>query len=113
MYNVTVIFGPGPIAWSFLFKHVTSAKTFFEKFNGTDLIFNLEDEYGQKAAIFSNHIHGVLLEDMDETKNAQIERSLHQARVQLKANQMAQQDPALKFAATMQQPMMQPGNAGR
>jgi len=47
-----------------------------------------------------------MLEDMEKSKLAHIERGLHQARTQAKAQQAATQDPVLKSAAMMRGPAM-------
>jgi len=57
---------------------------------------NLQDDFGQTFAGKCNDIHGVMLEDMDQTKMAHVEMALHQARTQSLATKMAQTDQTLK-----------------
>ena len=60
---------------------------------------SVADDFGQRATIDIKSIHGFMLEDMEQSKLAHIERGLHQARTQARAQQMATADPVLKNAA--------------
>ena len=107
---LTIVFGPSPTPWALLFKNPEAAdralidlKT--AKAANTGIV-DIVDDFGQRAIIEVQTIHGFMLEDMEQSKLAHIERGLHQARTQARANQMAQGDPVLKNAAMMQGPAM-------
>jgi len=110
MYLLTIVFGPSPTPWSLLFENPELADKAFadlETATQTEKIFiSIIDDYGQHASIDVASIHGFMLEDMEKSKLAHIERGLHQARTQAKAQQAATQDPVLKSAAMMRGPAM-------
>jgi len=110
MHLLTIVFGPSPTPWALLFEKTEAAdralidlKTAKAANAGT---VDIVDDFGQRAIIEVQTIHGFMLEDMEQSKLAHIERGLHQARTQARANQMAQGDPVLKNAAMMQGPAM-------
>ena len=114
MYLLTVVFGPSPTPWSLLFEKPKLADKAFadletakhKALSGIDGVVTISDEFGQHASIDVASIHGFMLEDMEKSKLAHIERGLHQARTQAKAQQAATQDPVLKSAAMMRGPAM-------
>ena len=110
MYLLTIVFGPSPTPWSLLFEKPEAAEEVFyglERAKQTKVEFiSIADEFGQRATIDVASIHGFMLEDMEKSKLAHIERGLHQARTQAKAQQAATQDPVLKSAAMMRGPAM-------
>jgi hypothetical protein len=118
MHLLTIVFGPVPTPWSLLFKKPELAdKTFADlqiaKKEKAEQV-SVMDEFGQRADIDVKSIHGFMLEDMEQSKLAHIERGLHQARTQARAQQMAGSDPVLKNAAMMQSPaMLSPMGNGR
>lgn len=118
MHLLTIVFGPTPTPWSLLFKKPELAdKTFFDiqvaKREHAATV-SLMDDFGQRADVDVASIHGFMLEDMEQSKLAHIERGLHQARTQARAQQQAQADPALRAAAAMQSPaMLTPMGNGR
>jgi hypothetical protein len=67
------------------------------------------DDFSQQASIDGSAIAGALIEDMEKSKMAHIERALHQARTNARTQVAARSDPVLKNIATMQgPPMLQP-----
>ncbi len=58
------------------------------------------DDYGVRIMLDRDNVTFVTLEDPAKLTEAEIERSLIIARGNAKANQRAQNDPVLKFAAT-------------
>ena len=110
MYLLTIVFGPSPTPWSLLFEKPELADKTFSNIRDAkksgDLCVGISDEFGQGAMIDVASIHGFMLEDMEKSKLAHIERGLHQARTQAKAQQAATQDPVLKSAAMMRGPAM-------
>ena len=119
MHLLTIVFGPSPTPWSLLFKSPEAAdKTFMDLESAKAGIgastVSVADDFGQRATIDIKSIHGFMLEDMEQSKLAHIERGLHQARTQARAQQMATADPILKNAAMMQGPaMLQPMGGNR
>lgn len=118
MHLLTVVFGPTPTPWSLLFQKPELAEgafTSIESAKQTKAEFiSLVDEFGQRATFNVPSIHGFMLEDMEKSKLAHIERGLHQARTQARAQQAAAADPILKNAAMMQgPPMLAPMGNGR
>lgn len=110
MYLLTIVFGPVPTPWALLFQKPEAAdKTFMDletaKKEKAPTV-SVADDFGQRATIDTVFIHGFMLEDMEKSKLAHIERGLHQARTQARAQQQAAADPVLKNAAMMQGPAM-------
>jgi hypothetical protein len=121
MHMLTVVFGPTGGSWAFMFKE-SGADSAVQKI--VDALYHrtstpfvaINDDYGQSACILNEEIHGWMLEDLEISKIGQIERGLHQARVQAKAQELAGQDPLLRQARMASQrggPMLSPmGNGG-
>ena len=104
MFSLTIVFGPGPMVWTLMFKTKESAEhanDLCETFS-TDSLF-LCDDFGQKCAITGTGLHGYMLEDLDQSKLAHIERALHQTRTKLKADELADADPAIRQARRQSQ----------
>lgn len=111
MYSLQVVFGPASAAWGFLFKaHKNAMDAYTALTNSAAPVdaspfisprLEIRDDFGQTASIHVAEVHGVLLEDMDETAKSVIERTLHQARTQIRANQQARQDATIKTEAQL------------
>ena len=125
MHMLTVVFGPTSTSLAFLFRNEERAREELgglEKsislFGETEISFVvINDDFGQRATIRIKSLNGFLLEDMEQSKLAHIERGLHNARTQARANQAAQSDPVLKSAMAGMSPvnpaMLSPmGNSG-
>ena len=123
MHLLTVVFGPTSTSLAFLFRNEEQAQTELEALERAMLLETetslvvIDDDFGQHAAIRIKSLHGFLLENMEESKLAHIERGLHNARTQARANQAAQSDPVLKSAMAGMSPvnpaMLSPmGNSG-
>jgi hypothetical protein len=114
MFNLAVSFGPQGLIWAFLFKKKAAAEEARNAVLQAREAVNhqltvqgtrtaeIVDDYGSTASIDAAAIHGVMLENLDDTSMAQIERGLQQARTQTQANRMAMQDPVLKTAQMLQ-----------
>lgn len=124
MHQITVVFGPSPVPWAFLFNKPELADQAFAtikaaKLDGKDSLtggscISIVDEFGQQGCLEIKNIHGFMLEDLDKSNLAQIERGLHQARTQAKAQQRAGADPALRAAMMTQgAPVLSPMGNGR
>jgi hypothetical protein len=118
MHLLTVIFGPTPTPWAMLFHKEELAQAAFSTIETAQqskaAYLSITDEFGQRANFTVADIHGFMLEDMEKSKLAHIERGLHQARTQARAQAAAAADPVLKNAAMMQgPPMLSPMGNGR
>lgn len=114
MYSLTIHFGPNAMCWQFLFKEKENAyaaqKEVWAKDTGW---LDMDDDFGQFGRVLRSSVHGVLLEDLDLVEEAQIQRSLVNARAQAKLNSRAAQDPTLRAAQAMRGPaMIQPMGRG-
>lgn len=114
MFSLTIVFGPGPMVWTLMFKNheqseLAQSRLADAKAGGED--FHLVDDFGQECTIKSSETHGWMLEDLDQSKFAHIERALHQARTKVTADKLAEADPTIREAQRRAQggmPMIQP-----
>jgi hypothetical protein len=127
MFSLTIVFGPGPMVWTLMYKTeeaadaALSAIKYALEIRGTDVSFSpaktitVDDDFGQHADIMICDIHGVMLENLEQSKLAHIERALHQSRTKVKADEMVRADPVLRTAlqggSGILQPAM-PANGG-
>ena len=99
----------GNSCWRLLFRDEEKAKAVFESLKplpiGTKTI-NAEDDFGQICTITVESTHGLLFEDLDKAKMANVELFLHQQRVQNMAQKAAQSDPGLRANSLMNGPAM-------
>lgn len=111
MFSLTIVFGPSPVPWVLLFRSEEAMVDAHIKLEQGTLT---EDSFGQKVHIKNTAtIHGIMMEDMDQSALAHVEQSLHRARTQAKANTMARSDKVLQAAAMVDgAPMLQPGFGG-
>jgi hypothetical protein len=86
MYSLSV--AVGSTVWRLLFK-TENACLKATALLSSELV-KIEDDFGQKLIALPANIHGVLVEDMDQSKNAYIEMSLHQHKTSMEAQQKAQ-----------------------
>lgn len=122
MHSLTICFGPTGTIWTLLYKTEEKAGQCYGAYteakvlgkDGGPLIGS--DDFGQAFSLDITQIHGVLLEDMDLSQMAQVERGLHQARAQAKAQTRAMADPVIKESLRAQQQgpaVMSPMPGGR
>src|SRR5437879_2532407 len=112
MHSLTICFGPTGTVWNLLFKEEAKAKEAYAAIGKSDVT----DDFGQTIGTSLNAIHGILLEDLDVSQVAQVERGLHQARGQAKAQTRAMEDPIIKESLRRQQmgpAVMSPVPGGR
>ena len=97
VHRMTVIFGPTSIG--FLFKSKEKAESFknFKTDHPTQDL-HIDDDFGSHAEIKALSIHGIIIEDLDVSKLANVELMLHNARVQASAQHRAQSDTALNVS---------------
>jgi|HubBroStandDraft_3_1064219.scaffolds.fasta_scaffold41976_2 hypothetical protein len=127
MFSLTIVFGPGPMVWTLMFKTEEAAEDAalavrsILQARGKDTNFSpisavsLKDDFGQIAEVTTESLHGFMLENMEQSKLAHIERALHQARTQAKGAEIADSDPVLAQARRRAQggmPIMQPMPTG-
>ena len=110
MFSLTIVFGPGPMVWTLMFKTAEVAISNKNKLDAdAEGNIDLVDDFGQSCSIRSEEIHGWMLEDLEQSKLAHIERALHQTRVKVKADEMARADPVIRAAAMQgNSPILQP-----
>ena len=106
MYSLTIHFGPNAMVWAFLFKEHEKAKQWaYAARNSTappQIV--IEDDFGQIAKINTADIHGVLFEDLEQSEEARIQRSLAEARTRVKLEARAKTDPTIRQAMGAQGP---------
>ena len=105
MYSLTISFGSGASStmWTLMWRDEKIAReAFIEAYAPHDTLLHLKDEFGQVAVIKRENITGIMLEDMNLSKLAHIERALHQARVQAEGQTMAESDHVLRAARARQ-----------
>ena len=90
-----------PLTWTMLYKSEEAAVAAWDrlKLGHTEGQFSVSDDFGQTAIINYSRVMGAMFEDLDKSMLAHIERGLHNARTQAKAQQIAMNDPVLKTAA--------------
>ena len=96
----------GSTVWRLLFKDEDKAKAALKIFNDRIEPIQAEDEFGQLCCLERDAIHGVMFEDLDKAKMANVELFLHQQRVQAMAQKAAQSDPGLRANSLMNGPAM-------
>ena len=81
MHAITVIVGQ--IGWSLLFKDEEKANKIADVLKKREGQFTaIEDDFGQKLDARTDAIAGYMIEDMEQSKLAHVERALHQQRTQ-------------------------------
>jgi hypothetical protein len=120
MFSLTIVFGPGPMVWTLLFKTeeaaVAARNSLQEAKESGENDFELVDDFGQECFVKSSETSGWMLENLEQSRLAHIERALHQARTQAKGAEVADNDPVLKQARHRAQggmPMIQPMSSFR
>lgn len=102
MISMTVAFGPAEHgAWHFLFKHKKSVDDLLSSMKGDTGKVHIVDDFGQSAIIRIDQIHGVFVDDLLNSVEAIIQRSLHNARVQAKVQIRGNGDQELKSLTTL------------
>jgi hypothetical protein len=113
MFSLTIVFGPGPMVWTLMFRTEERARDCLAHWTDEDPY--LIDDFGQECTIDPNNAHGWMFENLEQSKLAHIERALHQARTQAKGAEIADSDPVLAQARRRAQggmPMLQPMPTG-
>lgn len=105
MFAVSIAFGTH--SWRMLFKDEEKANKAYElasqpatkthEFSAPTAIA-LIDDFGQRATFRLDSVIGTMLENLDESKVANIEMALHQQRTQMSFQQRAEADPTIRAA---------------
>lgn len=108
MHSLTIVFGPAATAWTLLFKEEEKAAVIYNAYTNARVTGDAgaiigSDDFGQTITMHSDDIHGMMFEDMDLSQIAMIERGLHQARSQAKAQMKAADDPVIREGIRKQQ----------
>ena len=105
MYSLTINFGRNGALWGLMFRTEEAAQVAFDilaepavtdTYNPGSKMVRLVDDFSQKMVLNRDTINGFVLENMDISGGAHIERALAQSRVQQKAQRMMEADPALR-----------------
>ena len=104
MYCVNIALGN--TVWRLLFKDEEKAQAAYMQASNFDptICISVEDDYGQRLSTKMVAVSGVMFEDLDKAKMANVELFLHQQRVQVMATKAAQSDPGLRAASMMNGP---------
>lgn len=94
MWTLTV--AVGNIPWALMFKTREAANDSFAVVTAYQDA-DIEDDFGQRLRVRAGSVLGAVLEDMDKSKIAHIERALHHARMQHEGQKMAQADATLRM----------------
>ena len=110
MFQLTI--QTGNQAWTFLFKDKAKAEAARDAARSLSEVHShsmsaalggrsckVTDDFGRDGEFSA--VTAVVYEDLDQSMFANIAMSIHQAHVQIKANDMARNDPILKARAAM------------
>ncbi|MFA5902209.1 MAG: hypothetical protein WC829_24215 [Hyphomicrobium sp.] len=109
MHSLTIWFGPAATSIVLLYKEEEKACVVYNAFTEHQVLHAEKgsligsDDFGQNFSIAIDGISGMLLEDMALSQEAAIERGLHQARSQAKAQKLAMTDPIISASLRQQQ----------
>jgi len=105
MFAVNVIIGS--VCIPFMFRQEETARAAASQLThdptqafGMTRWISLVDDFGHELAVESKSISGFILEDMDKTKLAHVERALHQERTQRLVQKTAEADPGLRMSSS-------------
>jgi hypothetical protein len=108
MYSLSINFGPAGTVWAFLFKEKDRAEHITADIMNHTGATRITDDFGQSAFFEKNSISGFVLEDLDTVEEARIQRSLINARGEVKARQRAATDPVIRQAQNAGPSVMTP-----
>ena len=105
MFSLTIAFGPGNGMWTLMWREKEKADAAWDALalaKAANAVLQISDEFGQECVSEIAAVHGAMLEDLNLSKLAHIERALHQARVQAEGQTMAESDHVLRAARARQ-----------
>ena len=97
----------GNASWRLLYRDEEKAKAVFDALKPQPLstkTVRAEDEFGQVCEITIESIHGLMFEDLEKAKMANVELFLHQQRTSAMAQKAAQSDAGLRASSMMNGP---------
>lgn len=93
MFSLSISLGPTPIVWRLLFKTKEAAESAWATTLNPG--FTIHDDFGQR--VHCTHMaYAVNMEDLDETRLAHIEHTLHEMRTRASIQTRMQGDPVLR-----------------
>jgi hypothetical protein len=109
----------GNVVWAMMFHNEEDARKAYmsarpatavtDHFRKTEI--EMVDDFGQTLMVPVHEVKGLLLEDLDKTKLAHVERLIHNQHTQIAAQKRWQADPAAR-AAAMGPAVLTPGMNG-
>lgn len=99
MFCITIKFKNEPSAWTLVYHSDEAMRQAWKQASTeTDagMHYVLADEFGQECSVPVTCVAGVILEDLDKSILAHVERGLHNAHIQATADKTALNDPTLK-----------------
>lgn len=119
MHSLTILVGENCTPWMLMFKTEEKAGIIYNAYVTVKMqpdsiggVLVGCDDFGQTFAIPYDGIRGMMLENLDLSQEAYVERGLHNARSQAKAQEKAMTDPKLMAAMRRQgqgPAVLQPG----
>lgn len=96
MFSISVAMGA--VQWRLLFKTEETARNSWTTLTAPtgSPMFQLADDFGQKIVAKYDSVGGLMFEDMDQSKLANVELMLFNASAQAMAQKRAQTDPAFR-----------------
>jgi hypothetical protein len=111
MYLITI--AVAPVAWPLMFQTKEKAEAAFALLDNAALdMIGIADDFGQIVRIKRSNIGAVMFEDMDQSRNAHIERALHEGRLRANLQTRAKADPVLRHAQMSGPAMISPMGNG-
>jgi hypothetical protein len=115
MHCLTICFGPAATIWTFLFQTEAKARDAHTLIidHPTAAFHGIIDDFGQIGTISGASICGIMLEDLDRSKLAHVEKGLHNARTQADYSKRVMADPSARPPGVQGPGILQPmGNGG-
>jgi len=101
MFTLSVVFGHASIGFMFKTKEAAeNADTIINTAVSMGGAATIADDFGQRGSFKPSSIHGVILEDMDQSKLARAEQMLHQAVTYALAKKLERTKPELAVMNT-------------
>lgn len=110
MFSLTIALRDNPTVWTLLYKKKETAAAAWAIIIANQF-HEITDDYGQ-ALFLPVGVNAALLEDMDESKLAHIERAMHNAHTNADANSRANADPKLRLSVSRPGPAVLTPMAG-
>jgi hypothetical protein len=108
MYLITI--AVAPVAWPLMFQTKEKAEKTLLLLRNEQIL--VTDDFGQTFEGRRASIGGVLFEDLDQSRNAHIERALHEGRLRASLQTRAKSDPVLRHASMTGPAMISPMGNG-